>query len=373
MAVITEDAIRKLANLRSERGPVVSCYLDVDGRRYVRPQDVEAQLEHLLRAARSQDGGEAAAADFERIESFVRGGLDRSRTRGLAIFSSVSNGLFEVVPFPVPVVSRVVVNDSPAVGQLEAIVQELVRFGVLLVDEQRARMFIFEMGELVDRSELFEAKPRDYDSLGLHDRGGYDKAAHHVEELVAKHLRHAASVAFEVFQEHGFEKLTIGAPDELVHTLESMLHPYLRERLCDRIEVPVTANVEEIRQAALAVEAKVERQREAALVAKLRQNVGRGDHGVAGLDDTLRALVERRVDVLFVSDGYRESGWRCGRCGYLARKGPSCPVDGSRMDRVDDIVEEAVDAAFRQSCRVEVCVDNADLDVLGRIGALLRY
>ena len=40
---------------------------------------------------------------------------------------------------------------------------------------------------------------------------------------------------------------------------------------------------------------------------------------------------------------------------------------------VDDIVEEAVETALGQSCHVEVCVDNADLDVMGRIGALLRY
>jgi hypothetical protein len=43
------------------------------------------------------------------------------------------------------------------------------------------------------------------------------------------------------------------------------------------------------------------------------------------------------------------------------------------MVAVDDVVEEAVEAALAQSCRVEICVGNADLDVLGRIGALLRY
>jgi hypothetical protein len=48
-------------------------------------------------------------------------------------------------------------------------------------------------------------------------------------------------------------------------------------------------------------------------------------------------------------------------------------VDGAKMSRVDDIVEEAVDVALSQSCKVEICSDNADLDVMGRIGALLRY
>jgi hypothetical protein len=43
------------------------------------------------------------------------------------------------------------------------------------------------------------------------------------------------------------------------------------------------------------------------------------------------------------------------------------------MDGVDDVIEEAVEEALSQSCRVEICVGNADLDVLGGIGALVRY
>ena len=43
------------------------------------------------------------------------------------------------------------------------------------------------------------------------------------------------------------------------------------------------------------------------------------------------------------------------------------------MAKVDDVVEAAVDQAVLQNCRVAVCNGNADLDVLGRIGALLRF
>jgi hypothetical protein len=43
------------------------------------------------------------------------------------------------------------------------------------------------------------------------------------------------------------------------------------------------------------------------------------------------------------------------------------------MDRVDDVVAEAVEDAVGQSCRVAVCAASADLDVLGQVGALLRY
>jgi hypothetical protein len=86
----------------------------------------------------------------------------------------------------------------------------------------------------------------------------------------------------------------------------------------------------------------------------------------------LGALNDKRVGSLLVSEDYVESGWRCG-CGALAARGPQCPVDGAAMEHLDDVVNDAVDIALTQGCHVEVCVGNADLDVLGRVGALLRY
>jgi len=372
VAVITEDAIRELAAFRSQDAPVVSCYLDVDGRSHPRPQDLDAELGRVLRAAREQTDGSGAATDLGRIEAFVRGGLDRSSTRGLAIFACSAHDLWRVFTLPVPVRSHVVVNAMPAVGQLESVVQELERLGVLLVDRQRARMFVFHTGELVDRSELFEALPRAYDTRGQSD-AGYEREQHHVDELAVQHLRQAVGVAFDLFQQQGFERLTIGAPQDLRPTVESLLHPYLRERLGPPVQVPVTASVDEVGRASIEVERQVEREREARQVERLRAEVGRNGRGVAGLDATLAALSARRIERLFVSDGYRDSGWHCERCGHLCHVGPSCPVDGESMRRVDDVVEEAIEIALGQSCRVEVCVGNADLDVLGRIGGLLRY
>jgi hypothetical protein len=43
------------------------------------------------------------------------------------------------------------------------------------------------------------------------------------------------------------------------------------------------------------------------------------------------------------------------------------------MTQVQDVVEEAVEVALGQGSRVVTCLGNADLDVHGRIGALLRF
>lgn len=371
MAAITEDAIRRLAGVRGERGPVTSCYLDVDGRRHLRHQDYEFELHQLLRRAEWKvDDSNSVADDFERIEKYVRAGIDRSGVRGLAMFACSADDFFEVVPLPVPVRSQVVVNVTPAVRQLERVVKEYERFGVLLADRENARMFVFRLGELDDHSELFEALPRNYDSRGERDRGDQQ---HHVDELAQVHLRHAAEVAFRVYQETGFEHLAIGAPDSIANQLESDLHPYLSARVCERIDVAVGASNSEIRQAAVGLASRVEREREDRVVQRLREAVARGDRSSAGLPDVLESLGENRVEHLLVSQGYSEAGWVCRSCSRLHTVGRDCAICGSAMSAVDDVVEEAVEEALTQGCQVDICVGNADLDVLGRIGAFLRF
>ena len=210
VAVITEAAIRELAGIRGDIAPITSCYLDVDGRRLTRHQDVEHELEGVLRSARSRANGHRSVHDdLRRIEAFVKGGFDRHETRGLAIFACAASDLWEVIELPKPVRSCLVINHAPAVGQLESMVQEHEPVGVLLADRQRAQLYVFELGRLVDHSELLDELPRDYDSRGERERG---TPAHHREELAHQHLRHAARAAFDLWQARGFHHLAIGAP-----------------------------------------------------------------------------------------------------------------------------------------------------------------
>jgi peptide subunit release factor 1 (eRF1) len=369
--VIAAEVVRQLASFRGEQAPVTTCYLDVDGRRYLRHQDLEREVSVLLRGARAKANGESSVArDLHRIEEYVKAGLDRSHTRGLAIFSCAAHELWEVFELPVPVQNRVVVNSTPAVSQLEAVLEESEAVAVLLADKQRARLFVFELGDLVEYSELLDDLPREYDTRGERDQGD---VTHHVDAMVQQHLRRTAAAAWRMSQEVGYSRLAVGAPDEIARELESFLHPYLRERLCERVHVPINASMDDIRAAAIEVERRVERRKEADIVQRLREAVATGRRGVAGLSPVLEALAEHRVERLLVSQGYQEAGWRCGACGALFVVGRKCGRCSDPMEPVDDVVEEAVEDALSQSCRVEICVGNADLDVLGRVGALLRY
>lgn len=371
MALLNEESIRALASFKSVDRPVVTAYLDVDGKRWPKFSDVEARLDRLVREAteRASTGHREAVADLQRLQAYVKSGLDRSRTRGLAVFAS-GDELWEVHELPVRVKDQLVINATPHVRQLEGIVDNYKGFGLLLADKQRTRMFVFELNRIVDKSEVFDALPRHDDDAGDRDRGHTD---HHLEAVTHQHVKRAAQVAFEVWQKHPFDHLILSAGPEIAHELEHDLHAYLKERIRARINIPAAAPEAVIVEAVLDVEEQVERRREQDMVDRLRSAAGAHRGGVTGLEGVLGALSERRVDTLIVSDGYETEGWRCHGCGVIATKGPSCPTCAASMEKVDDVVEEAVEEALLQSCHVEMCVGNADLDVAGRIGALLRY
>ena len=389
MAALTKDVLRSLAAFKSSGSPVVSLYLDVDGHRYVRARDYEAQLDALLRRvgatpagpaaersgatlvalrARSQTAG-PAAHDLTKIEGFVKEGIDRSGVRGIAIFSCAPDGLWEVIELPVPVHNRLTVNAAPQVRQLEAVLDENERFGVLLVDRQRARLFVFELGVLVERSELFDELPRHEDDKGEWDR---DHVHDHQATAARAHLRRAAQVAFEVDRAQPFDHLILGGPSEVVADLEREMHSYLADRIAARISVAVGAREEDIRQAALAVEVDVNRRQADRLVEKVREKIGTGA-AVAGLNPVLGALGEHRIESLLVSDGFAVPGWHCGTCDRLCSVGPRCASCGAAMDKVEDVVDEAIAMALQQRARVTTCTSSADLDVMGQIAALLRF
>jgi peptide subunit release factor 1 (eRF1) len=370
MPPISRLDVRSLASRKGSEA-IVSCYLDVDGRRFVRQQDLEREVERVMRRAQHRiNGSKALQTDISRIISFVRAGVDRSQARGLAIFACGSDNLFEVVPLPNSVTSQVIVSSAPAVGPLESAIEEHERVAALLVDRQRVRLLVVDWGEVVDHTELIDVLPRGIDAAGMKSRG--DPRATQ-GAFTAAHIRRAAHAVWDLFQDAGFERLALAGPDEVVAEIERQLHPYLRERLVGRLSgLPVTAPAEDVRKATVALSLEAERAKDAELVARLRDHAARGRRAVAGLEDTLAAVHASRADLLLVSHGFAREGWRCAGCRCLALRGRTCRC-GATMSEVEDVVVEALDDALGDGTRVEVCVDNADLDVLGRIGAFLRY
>ncbi|MHB8296434.1 MAG: baeRF10 domain-containing protein [Acidimicrobiales bacterium] len=367
--VPSRQEVRDLARFEGGGAPVVSLYLDVDGRKYTRSEGYMSHLASLLSRARERGGAEAA--DLEQVEGWFRGGIgvERKGVRGVALFSCTKRDMLQAFQLPVPVADEVVVNDRPNVRQLERVLERAVRFGVLLADRQRARMMVAQLGNIVYTEEIFDELPRHDDEPGRMDRS---PAPTKPVSVAQHHLKRAAKLAFTVQKDHAYDALLIGADTSVVGELERELHPYCSGSHCERIGASLSSSVLEVKRAIADAEDRWDALRRDEQMAKVRAGLSSGK-AVAGIAPVLDALSSKRLSLLMISADYTAPGWRCGACGALAAKGRACPVCGQEMVRLDDIVSEALDMALGLSCEVLTCTANADLDVAGRIAGLLRF
>jgi peptide chain release factor subunit 1 len=379
MTEIDQEFLRKLAGWSANGVPVSTLYLDVDGRRHPRRQDYvlrAEQLCHMLKQEaerQNRDAQGSVAKDTVQMLDFLRG-LERGHTRGLAMFSSSRAGLWEQVLVPRPVRDRATVAPRPYVLPLEAVVETYEAFCTVLVDREKARIFLVRMGAIQERADVFDEVP------GQHEQGGRSQARYsrHIEEMVARHLKHVADVMLRFFKRRGFDHLILAGPEEVLPEFERGLHDYLKRRIVARITLAMTASPQEVLERSLAAEDAVEAVRERKVAEHVAAEAAAGRHAVIGLPGVLGALNEGRVEILVAPIGLSGKGLECPRCGWLATEGgpASCGSCGGRMDPVEDVVDSAVAAALRQSSHVETLPLTAgDAGTAGRlqVGALLRY
>lgn len=371
---LTEETLRRLAELRPPGGKVLSLYLDLDPVRFATGEARASQFTSLLddadRQARSRedlDHDEEAdlRADIGRARDFLTGGgFSADGAHGMALFCSSSADLFEAIRLPRTVQSRVVVDDKPFVEPLVDLVGT-ARWCVLLVNRRDARVLRGTPDRLVEVASGSDSVP------GHH--GQYEDA---VDERAFDHLRATAESMLRRFRVAPFDHLLVGCPQDLYSDVEERLHPYLRERLVGRLDVDVErATPEDVGRAAAPLVQRLETHREREALDRLRAGLGAGPggRGAAGIEDVLRALVERRVEILLLEPGFAHRGVRCPQCGYLGLEGEGCPADGTPLEQHPNVVEDAIEAALAQSAEVMVVRHHDDLGPLGSVGAVLRF
>lgn len=215
------------------------------------------------------------------------------------------------------------------------------------------------------------------DVLSQADAGGWSQPRYErgQDEEVHRHLKRVADLVYRRFRRASFDHLLIGGPEELTSDVERTLHPDIAQRLAGRISVDVeNTSDDEVLTAAGPVMEEHERTAERAALDRLKQGVGAGGRGVAGLEDVLTSLNERRVEALLIEERFQMPGRKCPQCGSLfAGHVAECPADGAATEPFDDIVEEGVEMALSQSADVIITRHHDDLEEMGGIGAVLRF
>jgi peptide subunit release factor 1 (eRF1) len=345
--VIAKERLRELARLRPEPHKVLSLYLNLDPSEFPTPRDRSVELESLLDAAESalrQDGldhaqKEELKRDLQQVRTYFSQEFDASGTRGVVVFSASGAGLFEVFRLPRPVSSTVAIDDSPFIEPLTTL-PGTDGYCVLLINRQVARILVGGSEQMREVASIVDDVHR------WHDQGGWSQARYQrgIVKETRDHIKHAADELFERFKTGTVQRLIIGTPDELRGEIESHLHSYLRDRIAGWIDIDIRSGPDNVAKEAASIISDDERNREREWLDRLQSELGRNARAVAGLEQTLEALTEKRVEAVLLQNGYH----------------------------ADDL-EAALESALEQSAEVVVVRHHPDLEGLGSIAAVLRY
>jgi peptide chain release factor subunit 1 len=374
--LVTVAEIKALSDFHSDAYPVVSLYLDVRPEERQREKvrvKLKAMIDEAKRrpATRSKPRRRVFEQETERLLAWFETEYDYTG-RGLVIFTASEPGLWRNFRLPVPVHDRLMLADRPYLRPLLTLVDEFERYLVLLVDKQIARLFVVYLGEIEEYTKLI-------DELVPRPKAGAlsaEKYQRHHDMHVLWHVKHAVEAAERLWMQEGFQWLLIGGTEEPLAELRRLLPKALHERLAGEIDVSMKDNGDAILARVLAVEQATERRVEAERVAALFDAALGHGPGVLGLEGTLEAIVERRVQILVMEEDFRQPGFECPHCQYLvAVLTAHCPLCGTALDPQLDIVERAVERAIDQRATIEVLRGEArqSLAAHGHIGALLRY
>jgi len=372
---------------RTGSHPVVSLYVDLDPSQFAtapaRASQVRSLLDEAQRDGRldrdrlSHKDRTALTADLERLKQYL--GSDEppvSGARALAVFCSGQDDVFEAVALAQPTPPRAVIATTPFVEPLVAGPAE-GRTAVVLISRRSGRILV---GGLRDLQEAEDVSDQVH---GQHARGGLSQLNYErsIEADVQHHLRNVAEEIYRTWQREPFSRLVVGGTAQDVDEFASELHNDLRPSLvADRLDLDAeTASVADVSKALAPLLARVRAAAKESALAELENRLGAGGRAARGVQDTLEALNERRVETLLLAHNFATPGVRCPSCGLLYAEGTaSCPADGAKTTVVDDLREAAVEAAVMQDAGVMILGEGSDpappaLHRGGGIAALLRF
>lgn len=375
--MLTKKDIEFLRQSRSAVYPVISVYLNTDGK-FNSKKHVETILKEMSRLARHQVESKGkeyrrqALAEIQKVEDFIVKNFREFNCRGLALFSCSGEGFWHVVELPRPPRNRFVLGDAPFIRPLQFQEVEYHRFCTVMVDRNNARIFLIYKGVILEHRQVADEVPAKVRRAGW---SGYDekRTARKLDRKISEHLHHVADTLFELYKRDQFEWLILSGKGEYLKEFEAVLHSYLRERIVAHLDLPVDTPEHEVLERSIRAEKSLVFKQHCRIVERLQQAVGAGGLAVIGLEETLRHLNAEAVETLIVARDYQQAGATCVKCHYLGILEETCPLCASPMMEAPDVITLAIDRALQRNCEVQQVYEGVGMDRAGNIGALLRF
>jgi peptide chain release factor subunit 1 len=373
---VTWPRLRELAGFRTENGCAISLYLNLDPSQVPTPSDAQSRMNAVLNAAEKTDrtdlthaARQGLNADFERIARWFDDDFERDGARGLAVFAASLDNFWDVLALPEPVRDGVRVGRDFYLAPLVPLVARVDGTIVAVVGREQGQLYRLRFGRLEPIVEQFDEQP------GRHDQGGWSQARYqrHIEKLVQEHLKGVAEELDRSRRRLHSPKIVLVCSEETRSEFADELSKEARDSLVGWTQAEAHATPAELLEAVAPVLEESQAKDEAEAIDRWREEAGRNGRAASGWAQTLEASSDGRVDLLLFQEGTDRPAYRCPACGRAALEEGSCPLDGTRLERVEAGLDLAVHQTLAHGGAIWAIRHHEDLAPVEGIAAILRY
>ncbi|WP_431898557.1 VLRF1 family aeRF1-type release factor [Nonomuraea sp. bgisy101] len=383
--VFDQTFLRELVSMKDEVG-VVSLYTTADPREEpstrpawgIRLRNELSAMRDRVASWPDRDRRAAVLSRLEELEPDIRELVDAAATGiGRALFAAVTGGEVRKISLQVPIQDSAVLESTAYVRPLVTAMATSAPAGLVLVSRDGVRLIDYRFGVAEDVARTaFDLDTENWRQMRGPGPGGttqtdstqVDRYQRRIDDHLRRFLQGVApEVSHRATALSWTDVLLIGDA-ALTEILASALHPMKVvqvDTIVDALPAPEVAE-----HVAAELVATRER-RDAALVARVRDEALSGGKGVLGLNQTLSLLNDGRVDHLLLDENGRWSGTR-GADGYLYF---DQTPQSMAVEHEPDLGERMIEAALDSSALVTVLGAEAaqPLAPHNGVAALLRW
>lgn len=374
--MLGRGVLSRLYCLTQQETPTLTLYVDIDqNKRANRNQGFLVQAEALVKELRGRfPEDERLRAAAARALGLL-GSLEPQGKTAVAVVHEEA-GLAEVHSASVALPSSAHWRRGAFLRPVVEVMDEHERYGVVLTDQQRARLFTVYLGEVTEHSDLFSAVSQRTHTTARDQIWSQKRQQRHHDQEVAVHAKRVVDALHDLSLRAPYDRLIVAGPREAALQVTRMLPRRLHGKLVDTVAMPVTAPAREVLERTLEVQFALERAQEVELVNGIMAELHEGGRAVAGVEQVVEVANRDRVWKLVYAKGFRTEGGECSSCGsYALRQKGECALCGGEVRPVAGLVDRLSQAVLEAGGNVEV-VDGAAAATLagqGSIAAMLRY
>ena len=291
-------------------------------------------------------------------------------TDGVCLFVCWALDYVQAYPLTVAVPDLLWMDSSPYIRPLAELQDEYENFVVVAADNTASRIF-FVTSARADQDARIKGDIKNNVKKGGWSQKRYERRR--INDLV-HYSKEIVDILTEMDQKEKFDRIFLVGSQETLVQIEGALPPPLAAKLAGTKNVDFSAGDDQIFDTAFDLFFVAEREAEAKLWDKIKNEYCKGGLAVTGPEEVLKAAAVGRVEKIAVTRDAKLAGTRCRDCENLsAGELRKCKVCGSADVFPVDLVNELVELLALSSAEADFVDPIQGLSEAGEVAALLRY